>query len=242
MEENSTVPLEYIISIDYKNRDYLGGIRHWTNLKLATNESTIWIKNFTFKQIESVEIKSIPYKNVFYIKDNKLFPYGSSLPVKNAPSLLWSPIEVGLPIKLPKQNHNYFGLKEKIEVKIIPSDKMQEPSALLTSIEILGKYIQTAPSVRFINLLWTIVDPFRVFIIGIPILPIPGETYWSQKDFLIPTGFQFETNLLTDLIYKKIDQKNKWIIWNINSTYKEISKESFIPLNRSSFRLSITQD
>jgi hypothetical protein len=238
MAENSSNHIDYILAIDQKHREFLGNIRHWNNLKMASNEGMIWIKNITSKQVESIEIKSIPYKQIYYIKENKLFPYGSNLPALNAPSLLWTPIEVGLTIKLPKQNHNYFGVGVTINMHILQSENVYEPFALITNVKSLNGYIETAPAIRLKNLSWTILDQSKVLILGTPILPIEGTTYWNKNNFLIPTGYDFEMHLLTNALSSKINQKSSWIIWNTNSTYSEVPHNSCKPLNISSFRLS----
>lgn len=238
MAENSSNHINYILAIEHKHRDYLGNIRQWSNLKIASNEGMIWIKDLTNKQIESIEIKSIPYKQIYNIKENKLFPLGSNLPSLKAPSLLWTPIEIGLPIKLPKPNHNYFGAQETISINIVQSDKEYEPCAIITTASSLGAYIETAPAIRLKNLTWIILEQSKILILGNPIIPIKGDTYWSTNNFLLPTGHNFESDFLAVVISAKINQPNKWIIWNIDSTYFEVPKNIFTPLTISSFRKS----
>lgn len=239
MEENSSNHLEHLLKIESVHKDYLGLIRHWSNLKISTAEGKIWIKNFTQKQIESAEVKSIPYKEIFTVRDNKLFPYGSILPVSKAPSLLWAPIEIGLPLKLPKPNHNYFGIRQTITPAIVPSEVVQEACALLTSVEMLASFVETAPAVRLKNLSWVILDKTRALILGTPLLPIQGETFWKRNTFLLPTGYDLDINLLTGVMEQKLGSQPTWTIWDNNGCYMKIDKRSFVPLSISSFRLSV---
>src|ERR1035437_2347122 len=101
MAENPSEYLTYVLAIEKKHEDFLGQIRHWSNLKIATNEGTLWIKNLTQKQIGSLEIKSIPFAQIYVLNENLLFPLGSNLPSLKLPSLLWTLINRGLPISLP---------------------------------------------------------------------------------------------------------------------------------------------
>lgn len=239
MEENSSDHLDHLLVLDAVHKEYLGHIRHWSNLKIATEDGKIWVRNFTLKQIESVEIKSIPYKHIFSVKDNKLFPYGSILPVSKAPSLLWAPIEIGLPVKLPKPNHNYFGIRHTIHAEIIPSPVVHETCALQTTPGLLASFIETAPAVRLQNLSWVILDKTKVLILGMPLLPLQGDTFWKRNSFLLPSGYDFDISLLTEVMEQKLGSQSKWTVWDKNGSYMEINKRSFVQLSISSFRLSV---
>lgn len=241
MAEDPSNHLTYVLEIAQQHQAYLGQIRHWSNLKIALDAETYWIKDLTQNQIASVEIKSIPFKHIYSLKEYKLFPVGSHLPLKKMPSsLLWTPIERGLPVTLPSFNHNYFGIQEKIEIQISLSAAEKEPFAMITSLDKLKKYIETASAIRLKNLTWTILEDSKALILGTPLLPIQGDTFWKDDDFLMPTGFDFDINILTTVIKQKIFTENEaWIIWNKESSYFSIEKSYFQPLSISSFRLSI---
>jgi hypothetical protein len=240
MEKNASNDLNYFLKTEIRHKNDLGNIRHWANLKSGVEGDFIWVKDFDYAQISSLEVKSIPYKTIFYATGGKLFLLESQLPDCTIPSLLWSPIDRALPVTLPSFNHNYFGLSEKISVKIISSEKEAEAVAMITSIDRLKEYIEKAPAIRINNLVWTIINGNKVFLYGQPLLPIDGEAYWQRGQAILPAGFDLELYSLTDSINYLIDPgKDFLVVWNKDNTYALINKEDLEPLSLSSFRLSI---
>jgi hypothetical protein len=240
MAQDSPNHLSYFLVVENAHQVQLGSIRHWQNLKIATEGNQIWVKDFTQGQIESIEVKCIPSKQIFYAKDGKLFPKGSLLPSRKEPSLLWSPIERGLPVHLPSFNYNFFGIEEKIDFKLVPSEKERESYALLTTTDSLGKYIETAPSVRLQKLDWLIINHLFTLILGTPLLPLQGEVFWRQGNFLIPVGYDFELYSLCDLVETMINPTGDSIVlWNIDSSYFLLEKQQVESLTLGSFRKSV---
>ncbi len=189
--------------------------------------------------MEAPEIKSIPFKNLYYTKDQLVFPPGGLVPVKKLPdSLLWTPLERGLPISLPSFNHNYFGLTEKLNIRLVSTGKEEEPAALLTSIAHLRTYILTAPAVRLKPLSWVIIDD-QALILGKPLLPLPGSSYWRKNDFLMPAGLDLEWTALGETLNRELNPEGAcWLLWDKDGSYLAITKEQCRPLSISSFRLS----
>ena len=70
MAKNSADIIEFLVRIDKSDLDTLAQIRHFENLKLAQNENDIWVKGFSMEQIDGVAVKTLPKKNIFYIKDS----------------------------------------------------------------------------------------------------------------------------------------------------------------------------
>ena len=239
MAENTSDSINsYIVEIENKDRSFLGGIRHWENLKAATDGPTLWIKDFTPQQIESVEVQSIPYKKIYYQVENLLFFKGSRLPEKKMKSvLLWSPLSRLLPLELPSLNHNYFGISGKIMVNIVASHTEQNPVAILTAVKKAAQYIEGAAKVRLDGLSWIGIDD-DALIAGTPLLPLEGQTYWLGGGMLIPTGFDLEFPQLYTYIKDSIAPGENIIMWQKNGSYILLPKHKFIPLSISSFRLT----
>ncbi|WP_192822972.1 hypothetical protein [Rufibacter sp. LB8] len=241
MAEDSTDRLTFLLEIAQEHAPYLTSIRHWHNLKIAREKETYWIKDFTQSQIDSIEVKSIPFKQLYTLQNNLLFPDGSKLPVKRmATSLLWTPLERGLPVTLPVYNHNFFGLQEKLPVKLAPSELEQPCFGLLTSTESLSAYAQTAPAIRLQNLDWVILNQVNALVLGTPTVPISGATFWKRNSHLLPTGYDFELSILADVIQESINpEEEHWVLWSEDGTYSFIEKSQLQPLSISSVRLSL---
>jgi len=239
MAIHSPDSLSYFLLLAREHERFLGTIRHWRNLQIGFDEGYIWIRDLNLMQVDSVEVKSIPYKEIYYQSGDWLFLKGSMLPDRRLPRLLWSPIQRGLAIELPAFNHNYFGLDSKAEIRIVPSVKENESCGLLVPVYQLQTYMETAPAIRLKNLSWVVIED-QALILGTPLLPLRGKTFWKRNNFLLPAGFDLELPILTDTINELINiDQQCMIVWNEAGEYFSIDKSFFQSLSISSFRLTI---
>lgn len=242
MAKDAADSVTWYLVVAQQHRDDLANIRQWEQLKVGMDDGRIWVKDFDYAQINSVEVKSIPYKKIFYASEGKLFLQGSRLPDRNIPSLLWTAIERALPIVLPDFNHNYFGVQGEISVSLMPTDKEIEAVAMMTSMDALGQYIANASAVRLQPLVWAILNRDKVMIFGTPLLPIDGHAYWQRDNHIIPAGMDFDLYLLSDALNDSIDKERlHWIVWNTNGTYFLIDKHDLQPLSAGSYRKSMQE-
>lgn len=242
MAKNITdISNNFWLVISESNKHFLGGIRHWENIKIAVQNGTIYLKEITAHQIKDTVIQQIPSKAIYYEKENLLFPQNQIVPSKRVPiGLLWSPIAKLLAVQLPKENFNFFGINEKIPLEIVSVDKEYPANAIVTTIEQANEYILNAPEMRLSALEWTILQG-KILIIGTPLLPIKGNAYWQYQNHLIPCGYHFNHPQLAQYFY----QKNKWqkelIVWQKDSGYIVVNKDLIKPLSISSFRLTLNK-
>jgi len=240
MEENAADDLTYFLCLEDKDQNDLSSIRHWDHLKVAFKDTSIWIKGFDYVQINSKEVKSIPFKTLFYSSKGKLFILNSLLPDRNIPALLWTPIERALPVKFSSFNHNFFGINEKISPKLIPSDNEAEAEAMITDIQNLTIYLDSAPGIRLKDIKWTLLNNDKVLLIGKRLLPMEGDTFWKRGNFLIAAGFDINLYLLTDTLNVLLNPQNDhYIIWEKNGNCSTIDKSDFEQLSLGSFRKTI---
>lgn len=229
----------HFLSLPVVHKELLGAIRHWENIEIGFEGETVWVRGLTTAQLSSLEIKTIPRKELYYSSGPNLFKQGSLLPDRTIPFLRWLSLDRGLPVELPSPNHNYFGLSSKIDIRLLPAQKEREAVGLLVDIAVLKQYIETASAVRLKNLVWVIVNGSQAFIMGSPILPVAGKAYWQENDFFLTAGFAFEYPLLTDTLQQAINpQQRNWIVWTEEGTYFEIAKEAVRPLTIYSCRKS----
>jgi hypothetical protein len=233
--------MSYYLLIDKNNIEDLGALRNWSNARIGFDGNDVWLKDLDFAQINSPEVKSIPYKKIYEEKNGKLYPAGSLLPEGNAPSLLWTPVDRGLPVKLPSFNHNFFGIRKKITMKLVASEKENTAVAILTSLASLKKYVEKAPAVRLQKISWVMIGP-KALLLGTPLLPVPGETYWQREDLLIPAGYDFDLYAMSGALNKKLNpEKNNWVICNRDQSFTLVPKNSLKNLSIGSFRLTLSE-
>ncbi len=231
---------DHLVRIETVHKDHLGQIRHWENLKLATEANFIWIKNFTEFQLNSVELQSIPFTQIFVCKDNLLFPKGSILPFGKMPNLLWTPIEKALRIELSNFNHNFFGIHQSVGIKLIPTEIEKKATVLLVNIHDASNYISNASAIRLKPLKWLLIDDKNALIFGEPMLPIDGKTFWQKGKFIFPLGLQLEFQLLEKSIEKKLNlSANQWIWWTSENSFCLIERTMLKPLSISSWKQTL---
>lgn len=242
MEEDAGGGLKYYLAVRVGYENDLARIRQWNNLKVGFENQIIWIKDFDYAQIHSIEVRSMPFKIVYFEIGNRLYLLGHNLPERIVPSLLWTPIDRAVPIRIPTLNHNFFGIDETIQINLVAREVESETVAMITTVDIVQRYLQYAPAIRLTQIRWVLLEDKKMFLLGTPLLPIPGDTYWSRKDLLIPTGFDFELFIISDLIQKKVNPgREHWVLWNTASSYSLIPKEKMMPLSRSSFKLTLEE-
>ena len=234
--------VQYIIEIPATRKDDLGSIRHWDNIKMASHADSIWIKDITPRQIDTPEIRKLPQKNIYTIEQQLLFKLNGLVPTKKLPhGLLWTPIERALPIKLPDHTNNYYQ-PEKRKIKLKTVDKEHEPDALLIEMNELERYIKTAPAIRLNKIKWIIVEG-KALLIGKPLLPINGISFWFKSPFFLPCGMDFEYSILQSYFMQLLDPLNEnFVIWLSNQSIIRFSKYAVKPLNIGSFRLTQAQN
>lgn len=240
MAQDAANDIGYFLLIEKSRRDDLAAIRQWNNLKVAFEEGYIWVKDFNYAQIHSLEVKIIPFKTVYDCHKGKLHFTGSRLPERNLPNLLWTNIDRALPVKLLSFNHNYFGISEQITISLVPCETECPAVCMLAELSDLKQCIETIAAIRLQHLQWALINNDKAFIIGSPLLPVKAKVYWQDGPALIPAGYNFELPVLTKELCQFIDPDNRyWIIWHIDGTYALLDKEKLQPLTLSSFRISM---
>ena len=240
MAQDPADGLTYYLSVPVERKDALGAIRHWSNLKVALSHKEVWIKDLLPEQVDAPAVKCIPFRKVYYAKGGKLYLQGSLLPERGLPEVLWSPIERGLPVSLPSFNHHFFGLEEKVDIELVPSEGEQEGYALLCSLHDLSLFMQGAPLVRLQGLCWVLLEGERALVIGQPLLPVPGKVYWHSEGGLFPAGYDLALPGLAPILKALLDPgDDQWLIWKEDGSYTQVARALLQPLSISSFRKSV---
>jgi hypothetical protein len=234
MGEDPANELNLILEVDRDHVEYLAPIRHLTSLKMAVDGQFCWVKGLSRDQLESLEVKAIPFKRVFSEKEGRLYPYGHLLPVKRLPSaLLWTGLERGLPLNMPGCNHNFFGVHDRLTIRLGVSVAERPPAAQAVSMELLGRYLQSVAPVRLRGLVWVVADE-RALVIGEPLLSLPGDSWWRHGTSFLPAGYDWEWD-----VQPVLDERpDCWFFWEADGSYLPILKSSCRALSLSSFRLT----
>lgn len=233
----------YWMEIEKQHKDFLGSIRHWENLKTASNENSIWIKDFTDWQLRDSTLQSIPFTRFYYCRDNLLFPKGSLLPQQKQPSFLWTPIQKAFPVTIEAYNHNFFGVQQRQTIRLITTETEQQATVLLVDIEMANKYIHQAPAIRLQHLRWLLVNGSKALFVGAPMLPLNGDAFWQKGNFIFPVGYSMEFPILENQVKQIINADGDALIWWTNEHAYSLIKASLLqPLSIASWRQTILNE
>ncbi len=230
---------EFWAELPRADEDFLGSIRDWKNVQVALEENVIWLKGFTDEQAASPEIQQLPNFLLYELREGLLFRKNALVPSKKVrTALLWTPIDKALRLTFPPSNQNFFGIDEKIEVRLKPSEEEQPAAALLSSITEIKDTIIALPKFKLEILDWIVINEKALFL-GTPLLSLPGKTFWTKNGHLLPTGFDFEFKNLSFLLQRKYNiGQDQWLLWNEDGSVLSINKNDFRKLSVSSFRLT----
>lgn len=238
---NSTI--EYWVSINKVYLDSVYNLRKYSNIKIAFDSDVIWLRGLTKTNIESLSILKIPSVKRFYSKDVHLIEYGKSLPFMIEPTFLWTPIQRGLKIQIPKENFNYFGINSSFNIMIEPSSFPQKITASIVNMDRLEKYLNSSLNYRTKTITWTILNNNSALLLGTPLIPIPGKDFYQADPFLIPAGKKLKYKTLLNVYRKALkDPLDFWYLIEEDSEIKKIRKNDFNPLNKGSFIKSVLDE
>ncbi|KFF16974.1 hypothetical protein [Chryseobacterium sp. JM1] len=238
-EDPSNGVKEFWAELPRADEDFLGAIRDWKNVQIVVDDETVWLKGFTEEQSMSADIQQLPNFMLYELRDGLLFKKEALVPSKKMrTALLWSAIDKALRLTFPASNNNYFGISEKVEVRLKPGNEEHPAIALLSSIAEIKDSIPTQPNFKLDKIEWAVIDDKALFL-GTPLLSLPGKTYWTRDGHLLPSGFDFEFKNLSSLLQQQYNKaSDKWLLWNEDGTYLPVKKEDFRKLSVSSFRLT----
>lgn len=235
MESDARNGVEYWLSIHINMEEALYRLRDWNHLKIAYEETTVWIRGFAQAEIESNKVLSLSSISRYYLQNTKLYFIGKRLPHCIEPNLLWTPIQRGLTVGLPKQNFNYFELKAKHHLTIVPSNKEKVVNATIVNTKVLLDYMFDAPSVRTKHLHWTIIKNRSALILGSPILPIQGEDYYQTGCFIIKAGWKLKFENMIKIYEQALPETNTyWYLLDQQNKICRINKMDFSSLSKGS--------
>ncbi|MBV8326360.1 hypothetical protein [Chryseobacterium sp.] len=238
-EDSSKYIKEFWAELPRTDEDFLGSIRDWKNIQVATDDEIIWMKGFTEEQAAASEIHQLPNFILYELRDGLLFKKGALVPSRKVRTvLLWTSIDKACRLVFPASNQNYFGINEKVEIRLKESDEEMEVIALFSRISDIKDTMATLPKFKLENIRWTIIGNQALFV-GTPLLSLPGKTYWTKDGHLLPAGWDFEFKNLSILLQQKYNKDSDgWLLWDENGNYLCIKNSDFRQLSVSSFRLT----
>ncbi|PKF73607.1 hypothetical protein [Chryseobacterium sp. PMSZPI] len=238
-EDSSKHIKEFWAELPRADEDFLGSIRDWKNIHIAVDDETVWLKGFTDEQAISSEIHQMPKFLLYELREGLLFRKDALVPSKRMRTgLLWTPIDKALQLSFPASNQNYFGIEEKVQIRLKESNEEQPVIALLCKIADSKESVMQFPKFKLEKIEWTTIGDKALFL-GTPLLSLLGKAYWTKDKHLLPAGFDFEFKNLSIYLQQKYNEMSDgWLLWDENGNYLPIKDSDFRTLSISSFRLT----
>lgn len=231
---------EYWLQIPLQYKTKLAQLRTWKHLKACVDNSMIWVRGLSTDDVASLTIRSIPFKEFYYQKENALFKIEGNLPeYRLKTSWIWMSLEHILPLELPNSNFNFFEFSKTTKIRISTSTLEKKATAQRIDWVTFENYIHTAHAIRLQSLNWVIIDQ-SVLIIGEPLLALPGDTFWQTNSFLLPTGCDFQFPAFSKTFKDQLNpNSNYFICFNTDGSFFKIEKEALQKLSISSYRKTV---
>jgi len=229
-----------LLEIDESGIDFLGPIRHWPHLSMTAAGGIIWVRGLRPDDLGHRALRGIPHARVLYLRDDHLYPENALVPIKKLPpGIIWRPLSKGLPLSFPSFNHNYFGIGERMAIRLVTSTEESPAVALLILVEALRSYAITASAVRLRHLHWVVLGR-EALVIGTPMLPLPGRAFWQLGAHLLPVGYTFEFPILAETLGRRLcRQTGDRVFWGQDGSCLVLAQADVVPMSLGSIRMTV---
>lgn len=226
-----------VLVLEEKYQDYIGNIRTIEGWLACKQEDLIWLKGPLNSGPNQLAISSLPVLASYELDEqNHLFPKNRSTPVKQLEDWEWEKlsdfVSVEMPISaLPAQQ------VAPVPVSLLRNENPYPAYALQTDFAVWKNYVNEAPLVRLQALKFVVSSLGEVLIIGEPLPPIPGKSYWLNEHLLVPAGFNLDPPFLGQLLNQKLKgQTPSYILFNEKGVQNTIPLDFFQPADRAVVR------
>lgn len=230
---------EYVVILAEKDLEALGRVRCWPQAQAAQREGEVWLRGIFAQERPAKEIRQLPARQTYLLGAGELlFPEGALTPAGTLPRLNWQPLTVFLTAELPVSALP-GEVPDRIPVKVLPSGRAEKGAAMLTEWPLWADWVETAPLARLSRLQFAASASGQALVLGNILPAIPGQEYWMRESILLPAGFDFEFPVTWELIQKKYNPANDFmLVFDENSRMNKISRSHFVGATRSAVRLT----
>lgn len=230
---------EYVFKLLEKDKDALGFVRCMDGLKVAEYDGYIWLRGISISAEIPLQLKQLPIKNTYTVNEHQqLFDIGKLVPIAQLQHLNWLSIASYITVEAPTAALPGV-TNERTTIKLVASTEEKNSTALLTTLSIWKQYAETASAIRLAPLQFAVSENNEVLIIGTPLPPLPGKSFWQLGGLYLPDGYVFEFTMAASFINKQLNaKKDAILVFNTDGSYHRIDRSFFIPAKRSAIRLT----
>lgn len=221
----------------------LGAVRSLAALTAAAEGDHIWLRHEVHSASPHPALRQLPALATYQLdQQGLLFPQGKHTPIGRLPACDWQAIASFVPLNVPVSALP-GEVSDRYEVRIVPSQTLQEASALRCTLAPWQQYADTAPALRLQQWRFAVSEKGEALVLGTPLPPLPGPCYWSRGDLLLPCGYDLELPVIAPLLARRLNAGSTHLIcFDTEGNWEKMEKAHVLPATRSGIRLSKTDE
>ena len=224
-----------VIAVRPSDAGGLSSFRNFPGLEAAEGEGLLW-----FRAPMDFPWRHVPCECAWRVDaEQRLIPFGKTVPEKRLPELTWRPVAEVLPVKLPVSGMP-AGKVRPVVVRPEKSDNGPEPSFLRLPWPAWRDYALGAPKVRLQNWMFVRTAENEALVLGAPVPPLPGHAYVLQEDaLLVPEGWLFRSAFELELLLHGLTSTQpepSIYLFGQDGMCERIPARIFVPATRQAVR------
>lgn len=209
----------------------------WTWIRLTCNrDGSAYEDDLTYIRQLTATLPGTRWRVI----GNRLVQPGKRVPDLDLPELSWQSVQDVVSFRLPPiQVAARIANDQKLSLQLIRGGMVTACKALLTDVQALACWIQTAPETRIRTLRWvcTSKPQSRCIILGEKLPPVDGIPFIAQQRILIPAGYCWQPAVSVADVRQVFNlSANQWLLWESDQSHSTIDDDAFATLSRASVR------
>lgn len=225
-----------MVRVDREHAWQLVRLRVTTGLEVAETGDALWLR--APAGVEGIDRLLLAIDGErFQTRDGDLLvPCGKRMPSERLPRLRWQPLAewstIALPVAaLPGQP------SRRVRLQLVRGGDARRPSGLITGCDRWLAYASTAAEVRLKPLAFALSQDRRVFVLGWPLPPVPGQPYVVDAGIATPCGWSLSPNVGSDAIRKLLSlDEGDVALFAADGSFERIAAEHFVKAGRGAAR------
>ena len=252
------VSANWIVRIVREHAPHLARLRGVAGLDVAETTDTLWLRASAGDDAKERLLRTVGGQPFTLFDGDLLVPWGMHVPTERLPRLDWLPIAtwatIALPVAaLPGQ------LASRVRLQVVRGGAERPPAAILADYDAWFTYATAASEVRLRPLAFAVsVDRSlrermgekpanesarRVFILGTPLPPTPGQHYAVDDGIALPCGWTLSPAVGSTMIRKVLGlAEGDMALFASDGTFERIAAELFVRASRSAVRATAPGD
>lgn len=220
----------------------LAAFRTSTALSACAAEQGVWVRLSHSNVAKADELLQTLHvatgAEVFQVTDDgQVIPVGRRVPTGILPTGPWKPLRELLPVILPRAG---FAAQRppKAQLRLIRTDKAQEPAALVLELSTWVKFVTVTPAIRLSRWEFAVSAQEQVLVRGAPLPAVPGAFYYDCDGILLPVGFRWEPAIPARSVQRMMGlAEGDLAIWQgSNCAWQRLPGDKFVPALRANVR------